>query len=354
MINQTYKWIKTNIFPTPFQAIVSLFLIFFLYIVLGKLLSWAVFNAVWSAESGQVCRELSQGNGACWAFIKEKILFIMFGFYPAEERWRAWIALALFFVGIAYSGRRSNWKVSLVFIWFLILFTMMVLLNGYLLGLKVVPTNLWGGLIVTIVLAMNGIIFSYPFGILLALGRTNKRLPFVRGLCVTFIELIRGVPFISLLFMASLMLPLFLPASMDFPKFTRAIVATILFAGAYTAETVRGGIASIPRGQYEAAEALGLGYWRITGSIILPQALTKIIQPTVGSFISLFIDTSLVVIISMYDLLGAARAVMSDPNWLGFSREVYLFLALVYFGFCYTMSKYSRSFETQLFSKRTF
>jgi general L-amino acid transport system permease protein len=210
-----------------------------------------------------------------------------------------------------------------------------------------VETGLWGGLPVTLVLATYGLLFAFPYGILLALGRRSN-LPLIKGLCVGFIELIRGVPLISLLIMASVMLPLFLPQGMSFDKFLRALVAIILFAGAYIAEIIRGGLQSLPKGQFEAADALGLNYAQKTLFIILPQALRVVIPPLINTFIGFFKGTSLVLIIGIFDFLNAANQALVDPNWAGFPGEVYLFAAFVYFCFCFSMSRYSKWLEIEL------
>jgi general L-amino acid transport system permease protein len=210
--------------------------------------------------------------------------------------------------------------------------------------LSYVETGLWGGLPVTLILATYGLVFAFPYGVLLALGRRSQ-LPLIKGLCVGFIELIRGVPLISLLIMASVMLPLFLPSGVTIDKFLRAQVAVILFAGAYIAEIIRGGLQSLPKGQFEAADAMGLNYVQKTLLIILPQALRVVIPPLINTFIGFFKDTSLVAVIGLFDLLGAGKAVIVDPQWVGFGVEVYLFVAAVYFTFCYAVSRYSRHLE---------
>ncbi|MBS0525243.1 MAG: amino acid ABC transporter permease [Proteobacteria bacterium] len=219
-------------------------------------------------------------------------------------------------------------------------------------GLAIAPfsyveTGLWGGIPVTMILATYGLLFAFPFGILLALGRRSN-LPLIKGLCVGFIELIRGVPLISLLIMASVMLPLFLPSGMNIDKFLRAQVAVILFAGAYIAEIIRGGLQSLPKGQFEAADAVGLNYVQKTTLIILPQALRVVIPPLINTFIGFFKDTSLVLIIGIFDFLNTANQALVDPNWAGFPGEVYLFAAFVYFCFCYSMSRYSKYLEIEL------
>jgi general L-amino acid transport system permease protein len=210
-----------------------------------------------------------------------------------------------------------------------------------------VETSLWGGIPVTLILATYGLVFAFPYGILLALGRRSQ-LPLIKGLCVGFIELIRGVPLISLLIMASVMLPLFLPSGVTIDKFLRAQVAVILFAGAYIAEIIRGGLQSLPKGQFEAADAMGLNYVQKTTLIVLPQALRVVIPPLINTFIGFFKDTSLVLIIGIFDFLNTANQALVDPNWAGFPGEVYLFAAFVYFCFCFSMSRYSKYLEVEL------
>jgi general L-amino acid transport system permease protein len=215
------------------------------------------------------------------------------------------------------------------------------------LGLTYVENTLWGGLPLTLILATFGVALAFPIGVVLALGRRSE-LPAIKTICVVYIELIRGVPLISLLFMSSVMLPLFLPEGVTIDKLLRALIAIVLFAAAYVAETVRGGLQAISKGQYEGADSLGLSYWQKTRLIILPQALKIVIAPLVGIFISLFKDTSLVVIIGIFDLTLAAKAALTDPAWQGFSMEVYVFIAAIYFIFCYSMSKYSQALEKRL------
>ena len=233
------------------------------------------------------------------------------------------VGLSLQFVGIL-----PNWKLPIA-------------------PFSYVETGLWGGIPVTIILATYGLLFAFPYGILLALGRRSN-LPLIKGLCVGFIELIRGVPLISLLIMASVMLPLFLPTGVTFDKFLRAQVAVILFAGAYIAEIIRGGLQSLPKGQFEAADAMGLNYVQKTALIILPQALRVVIPPLINTFIGFFKDTSLVLIIGIFDFLNTANQALVDPAWAGYPGEVYLFAAFVYFVFCYSMSRYSKYLEVEL------
>jgi general L-amino acid transport system permease protein len=253
------------------------------------------------------------------------------------------ILIALLF----YSQNRNHWKKSLFYAWLLGLFTMGLLLKGGLFGFEAVESNLWGGLPLTLLLSVFGLTAAYPVGVMLALGRQSK-MPIIKSFCVVYIELIRGVPLISLLFMSSVVFPLFLPEGMTINKILRAQVAIILFTAAYIAEVVRGGLQGVNNGQYEAAESLGLNYFQTMRLIILPQALKIVIPPSVSILISAFKDTSLVVIIALYDLLKTTQTTLSDPKWMGYSAEAYIFVALIYFACCFFMSNYSRRLEREL------
>jgi general L-amino acid transport system permease protein len=218
---------------------------------------------------------------------------------------------------------------------------------GGVFGLPYVPQDQWGGLPITLILATFGLAFAFPLAVLVALGRRSNKLPAVKMLCVVYVELIRGVPLISLLFMASVMFPLFMPQGFDIDKLLRAQIAIILFAGAYLAEVVRAGLQTLPKGQTEAADALGLSYWKKTGLIILPQALRLVIPPLVNTFIGFFKDTSLVLIIGIFDLMKSGQVAISEPAWQGFGSEIYILLAIIYFAFCFSMSKYSKNLEAE-------
>jgi general L-amino acid transport system permease protein len=306
------------------------------------MIRWALIDAIWSAPNGQACR----GAGACWAFIHEKLRFILFGRYPYAEQWRPALVVVLFIGLILASCDRRMWGRRLLLLWPAGLALIGILMWGGVFGLLYVPTELWSGLPLTLVLAVIGMVFAFPFAILLALGR-RSRLPAVRMVSVAYIELVRGVPLITVLFMASVMLPLFLPTGFTIDKLLRAQVAFILFAAAYLAEVVRGGLQAIPKGQIEAADALGLGYWRRTRLIVLPQALAMVIPPLVNNFIGAFKNTSLVLIIGLFDLLGATNAALNDANWRGYSVEAYVFVAAIYFSFCFFMSRYSQMLERE-------
>jgi general L-amino acid transport system permease protein len=292
-----------------------------------------------------------KGIGACWAVITEKHRFILFGTYPFDEHWRPALACLLFIGLYVVSAMRRFWRKELALIWVGTLTVIGILMWGGILGLSFVPQERWGGLPITLILSTFGLAFAFPLSILVALGRRSK-MPAIKMLCVLYVELIRGVPLISLLFMASVMFPLFLPEGMNIDKLLRAQVAIILFAGAYLAEVVRAGLQALPKGQYEAADAMGLSYWQKTMFIILPQALKTVIPPLVNTFIGFFKDTSLVLIIGIFDLLTAGKTAIVEPAWQGFGVEVYVFVGVIYFLFCYAMSKYSQGLEAQLNNRR--
>ena len=341
-------WLRANLFSSWVSTAVTLALAYLIVRWAVGLFEWGVVNAVWSVPDNQTqaCRDL-KGTGACWAVITEKHRFILFGTYPYEEHWRPAL-VCLLFVGLyVVSAMRRFWRWELAIVWAAVLTLIGVLMWGGVLGLSYVPQERWGGLPITLILATFGLAFAFPLAILVALGR-RSRLPAIKALCVLYVELIRGVPLISLLFMASVMFPLFLPEGMNIDKLLRAQIAIILFAGAYLAEVVRGGLQALDKGQYEAADALGLGYWQKTGFIILPQALRLVIPPLVNTFIGFFKDTSLVLIIGIFDLLTAGKTAIIEPAWQGFGVEVYVTVGAIYFVFCFAMSKYSQGLEAEL------
>jgi general L-amino acid transport system permease protein len=333
-------WLRANLFNSIFNSILTVLALALIAVIVPVIVRWALIDAIWSAPNGQACH----GSGACWAFIGAKFRFILFGRYPIEEEWRPIAVVALFVLMILAACVRPLWGRRLAVIWFVGLSAVFLLMLGGVPGLPRVETALWSGLPLTLILAVVGMLLGFPLGVLLALGR-RSRLPAVRAICIAYIELVRGVPLITVLFMASLMLPLFLPAGMTIDKLVRAQVAFILFAGAYLAEVVRGGLQAIPKGQIEAADALGLGYFQRTRLIVLPQALAMVIPPLVNTFISMFKDTSLVLIVSLFDLLGATEFALTDSNWQGFSVEADVFIALIYWSFCFFMSRYSQVLE---------
>jgi len=339
-------WMRANLFNTWYNSLLTLVILWGAVSVLPGLWTWLVGAAVWQADDAGVCRA---AEGACWAFIGEKWRFILFGTFPYEQQWRPSLAMGVVIAMLLASADRRIWGIRLLWIWAGGLGLAALLMFGGVLGLEYVETARWGGLPLTLALSVIGLAFAFPLGVLLALGRTST-LPVMRALSTVYIEAIRGVPLISILFMASVMFPLFMPEGVSIDKLLRAQIGFILFAAAYLAEVVRGGLQAIPRGQYEAAEALGLSYWQRTRLIILPQALALVIPPLVNTFIGFFKDTSLVIIIGLLDLLSSAKASLTDPAWRGFYKEAYLFIGLIYFVFCFALSRYSMYLERE-FSK---
>ena len=336
-------WVRHNLFNGVFNSLLTIVTLFFLWKVFPPLFRWAFIDSAWHT-TGQACR---QAAGACWSVVSMNYRFILFGFYPYEQQWRPFLAMMILFGLLFYSRNRNHWKKPLAYAWIIGLFTMGLLMKGGIFGLPSVESTQWGGLPLTLLLAVFGLTAAYPLGVILALGRRSK-MPAVKVLSIVYIELIRGVPLISLLFMSSIIFPLFLPEGVTFNKILRAQVAIILFTAAYIAEVVRGGLQGMSRGQYEAAESLGLNYTLTMRLVILPQALKIVIPPTVSILISAFKDTSLVVIIALFELLKTTQSVLSNPEWMGFSREAYVFVAILYFLGCFSMSNYSRKLEREL------
>ena len=346
-VNRALRWLRANLFSSVANSLTTLVLLALLIKGLAGLAQWGIWDAVWETpgNDSSACRAV-RGVGACWAVIPEKYRFILFGTYPFDQQWRPALAVVVFIALFYLSTRRFLWRRELVYLWIAALVLIGVLMWGGVLGLPFVSQERWGGLPVTLILATFGLAVGFPLGIFVALGRRSQ-LPAIRSLCVLYVELIRGVPLISLLFMASVMFPLFMPGGFNIDKLLRAQIAIVLFAGAYLAEVIRGGLQAVPRGQHEAADALGLSYWRKNGLIILPQAIRHVIPPLVNTFIAFFKDTSLVLIIGIFDLLTTAKTAIIDPVWQQFSVEVYLFVATIYFAFCFAMSRFSRRLESQ-------
>jgi general L-amino acid transport system permease protein len=334
------KWLKENLFAGWLNTLLTVVVAVFLFKVIFSFVDWAFVDAVWRPDA----RACQDARGACWGFIAEKHRFILFGTYPFEQHWRPAAATILLVFLWGFSLVRAFWRWWLSLVWLAGLALIGVQMWGGVFGLPYVENERWGGLILTLLLTTFGIAFAFPLSILLALGRRSE-LPAIRALCVGYIELIRGVPLISVLFMASVMLPLFLPPGLTMDKLLRAQIALVLFAAAYLAEVVRGGLQAIPKAQYEMADALGLTYWQKTLYVVLPQALRIAVPPLVNTLIGFFKDTSLVLIIGLFDLLSTIKVSLTDPAWAGFGVEAYLFAAAVYFIFCFAMSLYSRRLE---------
>jgi general L-amino acid transport system permease protein len=338
-------WLKQNLFSTWYDTLLTLACLWLLWHLVPPLLQWALFNADFNGSSREDCTS----GGACWVFIKARFWQFMYGFYPVDQRWRVNLAFliligALIPLFLPRFGHKLALAAAILLLYPIVAYW---LFYGGVLGLPVVETALWGGLFLTLVIAGVGIVASLPLGILFALGRRSD-MPIVRAICITFIEVLRGVPLITILFMASVMLPLFLPPGVNFDKLLRALVGVSLFSAAYMAEVVRGGLQAIPKGQYEAAQALGLSYWKMMGLIVLPQALRIVIPGIVNTLIGLFKDTTLVLIIGLFDLLGIVKAALTDASWIGFATEGYVFAGFCFWIFCFAMSRYSLYVERKL------
>jgi general L-amino acid transport system permease protein len=339
------SWFRKNLFSTPFNVTLTLLTLYLLWLIIPALLDWLFFDANFVGGSRAEC--LSKSDGACWAFIGERFSQFLYGFYPTEQRWRADLTFFLLFTALApllFDNLPQRRKL----LWFTMVYPFLayvLLVGGF--GLQEVETSQFGGFLLTLVIGVTGIAASLPIGILLALGRRSD-MPIVRILCVVFIEFIRGVPLITLLFVAHVMLNYFLPPGSSFDLLLRVLIMVTLFASGYIAEVVRGGLQAIPKGQTEASEALGLKYWQNMRLIVLPQALKISIPGIVNVFIALFKDTTLVIVIGLLDPLGMGRAALSDSKWQGLSTEVYVFVAIFFFICCFSMSRYSLYLERKM------
>ncbi|WP_077961396.1 amino acid ABC transporter permease [Ensifer adhaerens] len=351
-------WLRVNLFATPKDTVLTIIGALALAWFLPPAIQWLFLDAAWTGGGRGVCATVAQGgsqpegwSGACWAFVNAKLDQFVYGRYPLEERWRptlVGILFILFLVPMAipkvpYKG------INAILLFAVLPLISLILLPGGWFGLTFVETPLWGGLMVTLILSFVGIAVSLPLGILLALGR-RSHMPVIKMLCTAFIELVRGIPLITVLFMASVMLPLFLPQGVTFDKFLRALIGVSLFASAYMAEVVRGGLQAIPKGQYEGADSLGLSFWQKMNLIVLPQALKLVIPGIVNTFIGLFKDTSLVSIIGMFDLLGIVRFNFTDANWASSVTPIsgLIFAGFIFWLFCFGMSRYSGFMERVL------
>lgn len=342
-------WLRDNLFNGIFNTILSLVSLALVLWILPPALNWLVFNANWTGGA-EACRV--NPDGACWTFVTARWEQFLYGFYEQSERWRLNILLAILAVGIVlmvfeHTPGRKYVAMFMLFVYPVFAFFMMY--GSETLGLPIVDTPQWGGFTLTLVIALSGIVVSLPLGIVLALGRRSS-MPVISLLCTVFIEFWRGIPLVAVLFMATIMFPLFLPAGVTFDQLLRAVIGVALFASAYMAEVVRGGLQAIPKGQYEGAMALGLPYWKMMRLVVLPQALKIVIPGIVNTFIGLFKDTTLVLIIALFDLLGIVQASIADPNWSIKSVPYtgYVFVGISFWICCYSMARYSRYLEDKL------
>ena len=340
-------WLRQNLFSSVSNTILTLVSVYLLSLAIPAILDWAFLSSQVSGDTRFDCKV----EGACWAWLDQRFGQFLFGFYPEGERWRVILAFILLFPALipwltqGVPGQRY-------LRWFSVAYPAIatILLAGGL-GLQEIPTDKFGGFMLNLIVGLSGIVLSLPVGILLALGRQSK-LPLIRWFSIGFIEAIRGVPLITLLFVSNILLPIFLPPDMTLDSIVRVIIMVTAFASAYMAEVIRGGLQAIPSGQYEAAHAMGLNYWKSMRLIVLPQALRISIPGIVNTFIGLFKDTTLVIVIGLFDILGIANAMVSNPDWLGLSTETYVFVAVFFFAVCFSMSRYSMWLERRLGNQR--
>ena len=337
-------WIRGNLFGNLGTSLGTVAIGLILLAIVPRFLGWALVNAVW-AKDFDACHAAA---GACWGVIGEKFRIIIFGRYPFEEQWRPLLATLVLLALLVVSCMRAFWRPALAILWVLVLAFFFTLMSGGVLGLSKVDTDRWGGLPLTLLLSSLSMTMAFPIALVVALGRRST-LPAIRSVCTIYVELVRGVPLVSVLFMASFMFPLLMPQGFAIDVLVRVLAGITLFAAAYMAEVIRGGLQAVPKGQIEAAATLGLSYWQTQRKIVLPQALAMVVPGVMNNFISTFKDTSLVTIVSMYELTGSmSLALNSDANWRPFKIEGYLFIALIYFVFCFSMSRYSIWIEKQV------
>lgn len=330
-----------QLFGSPQNIVLTLLVAGVLVAVLPPLARWAVLDAAVFPATPESCQA---AQGACWSFIVAKHSQILFGIYPLDERWRPALACGGLLALLVWSVRPAAWRPRLALYWLSMLAVVQLLMGGGLLGLTPVPTALWGGLPVTLLLTVVAIGGGFPIAVLLALARRSD-LRVVRLLSVTFIETTRALPLLSILFIASIMLPLLVPPALLPDKFMRALIALLLFASAYMAEVIRGGLQAIPKGQYEAAAALGLGYWDTQRRIVLPQAIAVSIPALTNTVIVMIKNTSLVLVIGLFDLISSGKAALSDPAWRSPTAETYLFISAIYFVLCFGFGRFADALE---------
>ena len=353
-LKKLYYWFKTNLFSNWYNSIISIIVIYSFVNLIPPLFNWLFFDATFIGSTREEC----YGGGACWIFISVWFKKLIYGLYPDEQIWRINLAFLILIFSVITSVY-VNPKIRnyiLIFLIFIFPFLATWLMGGFAIDIEMfeiyipileeVDTRVWGGLSLTFIMAIFAMLLCFPIGIFLALGRRSS-LPVIKYISVGFIEFWRGVPLITVLFMASVMFPLFLPADTYVDKLFRCIIGITLFEAAYMAEVIRGGLQALPKGQYDAAKSLGLGYWRMNALIILPQALKIVIPGIANTFIALFKDTPLILVVGLLEFLGMINLAKTNPDWLGFAPEGYVFAAVVYWFFCYVMSRYSQNLEVK-------
>jgi general L-amino acid transport system permease protein len=338
--------LRQRLFATPLDAAITLVCLYIVWRISVPLVHWLLLDATWNGTSRDDCK----GAGACWVFVRMRFGQFMYGQYPLPERWRVDLVGALWVLAtVALSWRSLPYRSAVTLATAIVLPPLGIVLlhGGWGTGLKLVETREWGGLMLTLFLTVYAGLIAIPLGILLALGR-RSRLPLIRFASVVFIEFWRGVPIITVIFLASLLLPLIVPTGFDVDRLARAVIGLAFVIAAYMAEAVRGGLQAVPEGQAEAAQALGLGYWRIQRMIVLPQALRIALPAMTNEVIALFKNTTLVLIVSIFDLLGIAQAALADPAWVGMNMEAYVFAGAIYWLGCFSLSQWSRLREKRL------
>tara|TARA_Y100000591_G_scaffold108974_1_gene92696 strand:+ start:1580 stop:2836 length:1257 start_codon:yes stop_codon:yes gene_type:complete len=347
--NKILDKININFNSNNFNAVLTLLVIFTLIKYIPPLLNWFIFDANFVGSAKEDCT----GDGACWVFIKVWLNRFVYGMYPDAEQWRINTAFLMLFtlVGASFFVPTKMKNYLLIFLLFVYPIIGLKLISGGGFGLKYVETGAWGGLSLTFIVSAFALILCFPVGMFLALGRRSN-LPAIRYSSIGFIELWRGVPLITVLFMSAVMFPMFLPDGTYVDKLIRVLIAITLFEAAYMAEVIRGGLQALPKGQYEAAKSLGMGYWRMHFLIILPQALKLVIPGIANTFLALVKDTPLIFVVGLLELAGMVNLAKTNPKWLGMAMEGYVFAGLVFWVICYAMSRYSQNLEKKLSTER--
>jgi general L-amino acid transport system permease protein len=345
-IYRLFSWGRKNLFSGPFNVAATCIVAALLCMVIPAAFSWAVWNAAFAPDL-VACRVASENGGACWGVVAAKYRLVLFGRYPFAEQWRPLAASTALIALLILSCWRRAWRPALLLAWVVALCGAYLLMRGGWVGLALVETERWGGLPLTLLLSMVSVGCSFPLAVMLALGRRTS-MPAIRTLCILFIELVRGVPLVTVFFMASFMFPLLLPQGTSIDVLARVLVGLTLFTAAYLAEAVRAGLQAIPKGQVEAAYSIGLSTWQTNRKIVLPQALRLVVPSMMNTLIGTFKDTSLVTIVGLFELTGALQLALADAEWRRYFLEGQLFVAAIYFVFCFSMSRYSRWVERHL------
>nr|ANO58242.1 amino acid ABC transporter permease [uncultured Alphaproteobacteria bacterium]ANO58393.1 amino acid ABC transporter permease [uncultured Alphaproteobacteria bacterium] len=340
--NKTLDNFNKNINSNWFNSLLSMLIIFVLIQNIPPLLNWLFFDANFTGETKEECT----GSGACWIFVKIWFPRFIYGLYPNAEIWRINLSFLMLIV-LVISGFFVPPKIKkyiIIFLLFVFPFIAINLISGGNFGLEWVETTAWGGLSLTFIISIFALLFCFPVGMFLALGRRSSA-PVIRYSSIGFIEFWRGVPLITVLFMASVMMPMFLPDGTYMDKLVRVIIAITLFEAAYMAEVIRGGLQALPRGQYDAGKSLGMGYWKMHLLVILPQALKLVIPGIANTFLALVKDTPLILVVGLLELVGMIDMAKTNPDWLGFATEGYVFAGIVFWIICFNMSRYSQRLE---------